>query len=429
MNNIEKKRVLIISHGHPKQSIGGGEKVAYSLFQEIQTHANWGPLFVAAYQDSQPIHLGVPFANYSTDGKEILYYSGEQNFFLFSKTDKKAIWNDFRQLLERFQPHIVHFHHYIHLSIELIREIRNYSQEVGIILTLHEYLPICYHNGQMVKHPSLALCYEAKPLDCSKCFPHISPADFKLRELYIKSFFKLVDLFISPSKFLIERYVDWGLPPEKMVYIENGQAAIQSAPARFLEEGGTRNQLAFFGQINPYKGLSVLLEALMLIPEHKEVDLVVHIHGGNLERQPEAFQTHFNQLLGESKVKRLIKFHGPYLAEDLPNLMAQVDWVIVPSIWWENSPLVIQEAFVHRRPVICSNIGGMAEKVQHRQTGLHFQVGSPRSLVTCLLEAARNNALWEQLHAAIAPPPTLAATCVQHLELYEKILGYLATRH
>ena len=60
--------------------------------------------------------------------------------------------------------------------------------------------------------------------------------------------------------------------------------------------------------------------------------------------------------------------------------MAETDWVVVPSRWWENSPLVIQEAFMHGRPVICSGIGGMAEHVQDRVSGLHFEVGDDQSL-------------------------------------------------
>ena len=71
---------------------------------------------------------------------------------------------------------------------------------------------------------------------------------------------------------------------------------------------------------------------------------------------------------------------GKYDHDDLPRLMAEIDWVVVPSRWWENSPLVIQEAFLHGRPVICSDIGGMAEKVTDGVDGLHFRVGDPRSL-------------------------------------------------
>ena len=67
--------------------------------------------------------------------------------------------------------------------------------------------------------------------------------------------------------------------------------------------------------------------------------------------------------------------------------MASVDWVVVPSIWWENSPLVIQEAFLHGRPVICSDIGGMAEKVDDGVNGLHFRTGDPRSLAQAIRRA------------------------------------------
>ena len=56
--------------------------------------------------------------------------------------------------------------------------------------------------------------------------------------------------------------------------------------------------------------------------------------------------------------------------------MRSVDWVIMPSVWWENSPIVIQEAFFHGRPIISSNIGGMAEKITDDVDGLHFRVGS-----------------------------------------------------
>ena len=78
---------------------------------------------------------------------------------------------------------------------------------------------------------------------------------------------------------------------------------------------------------------------------------------------------------------------GKYAHDDLPRLMAEVDWVVVPSRWWENSPLVIQEAFLHQRPVICSDIGGMAEKVADGVDGLHFRAGDPRSLARVLERA------------------------------------------
>jgi hypothetical protein len=76
---------------------------------------------------------------------------------------------------------------------------------------------MCPH-GQMVKKDSDALCYKSDYIDCSQCFPERNPTDFYLREKYIQSFFGLVDHFISPSHFLIERYVAWGISSRENHY-------------------------------------------------------------------------------------------------------------------------------------------------------------------------------------------------------------------
>jgi glycosyltransferase involved in cell wall biosynthesis len=92
---------------------------------------------------------------------------------------------------------------------------------------------------------------------------------------------------------------------------------------------------------------------------------------------------------------------GKYQHAELPRLMAEIDWVIVPSIWWENSPLVIQEAFMHGRPVICSQLGGMAEKVTDGVNGLHFAVGDAASLARTIDRALTTPGLWAKLRSGI----------------------------
>ena len=96
-------------------------------------------------------------------------------------------------------------------------------------------------------------------------------------------------------------------------------------------------------------------------------DSALMIFGGNLEKQPEAFQKKFNELT--EKAGNRVRFYGSYRSAELPSLMKDVDWLIIPSIWWENSPVVIQEAFLHGRPIIASNIGGMAEVWRGKQFG------------------------------------------------------------
>src|SRR3546814_10549806 len=107
----------------------------------------------------------------------------------------------------------------------------------------------------------------------------------------------------------------------------------------------------------------------------------------------------------------------------MAGLMAAVDWVVVPSIWWENAPLVIQEAFQHRRPVICSDIGGMAEMVQHDVNGLHFRRGDAADLAGLMRRAAAEDGLWDRLVAGIPEIPTIGAVATRYRRLYLRLLA------
>jgi len=120
---------------------------------------------------------------------------------------------------------------------------------------------------------------------------------------------------------------------------------------------------------------------------------------------------------------RRVRFFGSYKSAELPRLMRDIDWVVVPSTWWENSPVVIQEAFLHGRPLITSDIGGMAEKVRHNVNGLHFRAGSAESLVDRMVEALRNREVWDRLRARIPQPISHIAAAEQHLALYRELMA------
>jgi glycosyltransferase involved in cell wall biosynthesis len=96
---------------------------------------------------------------------------------------------------------------------------------------------------------------------------------------------------------------------------------------------------------------------------------------------------------------------------------------VMPSIWWENAPLVIQEAFLHRRPVICGGIGGMAEMVRDGVDGLHAPVNDVAGLASVMRQAIETEGLWDRLVAHIQPPPTISEVATRHLKLYQGALG------
>ncbi|SHF55196.1 Glycosyltransferase involved in cell wall bisynthesis [Microbulbifer donghaiensis] len=405
-------KILIVSHGHPDHSKGGAEVAAYNLFKEYERQG-LDTVFLA--RTDQPSHGGSAFSTINSE-REILFHTHMSDFFLFQSGNKKHVWQDFRGLLERYQPTVVHFHHYIHMGLELIREVKNTLPNARIVLTLHEYLAICANNGQMVKPgKQMKLCYKSAPTDCARCFPERSAADFFLREKYIKSIFDLVDVFVSPSHFLIDRYKAWGIPETKMVMIENGQPKVEAPLPRPLAEGEERGRFAFFGQINPFKGVDVLLEAFKLLPEEIKKKVHLDIHGANLEGQTEDFQGKIRGLLDE--LGDLVTLHGPYESNEIGRLMEQTDWVVIPSVWWENSPMVIQEAFNHKRPLIASDIGGMEEKIAHLENGVHFRSRSANALAYQVKNAVLEED-WSALVKSINRPLSISECAGAHLKLY-----------
>ncbi|BBM00391.1 glycosyltransferase family 4 protein [Microbulbifer sp. GL-2] len=407
---MTEQRILIISHGHPDHSKGGAEVAAYNLFKEYERQG-LDTVFLA--RTDHPSHGGSAFSTINSD-KEILFHTHMSDFFLFQSGCKKHVWQEFRALLQRYRPTVVHFHHYIHMGLELIREVRNTLPNTRIVVTLHEYLAICANNGQMVKPgKQMKLCYKSSPTECARCFPERSAADFFLREKYIKSIFNLVDMFVSPSYFLIDRYKAWGIPEEKMVMIENGQPETETPEPRQLAEGEGRGRFAFFGQINPFKGVDVLLEAFKLLPEDFQEKVHLDIHGANLQGQTEEFQEKIHRLLED--LGDLVTLHGSYESHEIGRLMEQADWLIIPSVWWENSPMVIQEAFNHGVPLIGSDIGGMAEKIVHNINGIHFRKNNPLSLSKVIEKVSGFKGKWDVLAGSIIKPITVSDCARAHL--------------
>jgi glycosyltransferase involved in cell wall biosynthesis len=416
-------KILILSHGHPTFSIGGAEVASYNLFSGLNRLADCDCHYLARVGPPISRHRGTPFMSLRQNANESLFYANDYDYFRLSNRDLTSLARELGRFVADVAPDVVHLHHILGFGIESIKVIRDALPDAPIVVTLHEYLSICQNHGQLIKPRNGQLCRRASPAECNVCFPDVSPARFMRREMFIRSFFDLVDAFVSPSRFLIGRYADWGLPDDKLVFLENGLEIGEIAPPRPLEAGQTRRcRFAYFGQLNQFKGIKTLLEAVVRVPaEVWGADAVLNVYGGNLEVQPEVFQQDFRKLVAAAG--RRVRFFGSYRSADLPTLMRENDWMIVPSTWWENSPVVIQEAFLHGRPIICSDIGGMAEKIRDKVDGLHFRAGSAESLVDRISLALRQPDLWERLRARIRRPVSADEAAQQHRALYRALLA------
>ncbi len=411
-------RIAILVHGHPAYSAGGTENAAYGLFQQMIRHPEVEPLLVAVGPPDDPAPPR-RISHFLGRSNEWLVRTGPLEGVSLASIDPAETQLLVEHIGRAFKPDIVHIQHFLGFGVQIFSQLRS-TLRVPIVCTLHEFLAICHRDGQMLR-PSGALCEQDSPVACGRCFPDIGRAAFYVRRNWMASQLEAVDAFVAPSQFLAERYRLWaGWQGRRLSIIDNILPESSSLPVETCwphvqTEGLVR--IGFFGRYTPLKGIQVLLEACDHLAKPVQGRLQIGLHGGGLANHPSVFVAQVRALM--KKHKAYVADHGSYVAADAQRLMRCYDWIVVPSIWWENSPMVMSEAAAAGRPVICGNIGGMAEKIANGMRGVTFEVGSPRALAGLL------SAIVE---GRVTLPPSTAASSKseeqildQHLALYESL--------
>ena len=405
-------RIVVVSHSHPNLRYGGGEVAAYRQFQHLLSLGE-DAYFVGSTigpEDSAKF-FGPGQQVISFDPRDFcLQGRGMDAFQMEQARIEDEDW--IVEFLSAFQAEIYHFHHFWNIGAGTIRRLRAALPKARFICTLHELTAICANHGQMVKR-SGELCHASAEVACAGCLGR-PPVDFVLRKARMIEMLDLFDHLLSPSEFLRDRFEDWGIAPGRIAVIENGLDHHAEYPpeteAELLAKSG---RFAFFGQATPTKGLDVLIRAAALIearmPE-TEVPLDIEIHGVDEEG--------FTRLWPKLEIPDCVRFRGRYRPQDCVDIMRGYGWIVIPSVWWENSPVVIQEARAAVTPMIASDIGGMAEAVTDDHDGLHFRTGDAADLARAMRRAMTLPGLWQRLASNISPVQTVAESAAEHRSLY-----------
>lgn len=318
---------------------------------------------------------------------EFLWASPEVDNLRHSTKDYEKLHDDLNEIINRIEPDIVHISHFPEIGVEVFSIIAN-EFKIPIVATLHDYAVICHHDGRMVK-TDMQLCYKGSPFYCHRCFSSISTGQFYLRKQYLLKHCEDVDKLIIPSPFMRHRYVEWGIPEEKLIHIpclnmiELEDLDEPSTPHLFLNsEEKKKVVFGFFGCIDQFRGINILLSAIQFLEDEIKRKVKFIVFGEEAPGLPDHFLKTFKELLQKSG--ELVSYIGKYQKKDTIRLLRDVDWVIVPSIWWEAEPMVIEESLAAGTPVIASNIAGMKEKIQNGKNGYLFEAGSPQNLSSAI---------------------------------------------
>lgn len=416
-------KVLLVSLFHPELVRGGAQQVCYELFQGLKEMPGVEPVLLASVDDSMPslYKSGARITGFDRRPNEYLFLSRNYDYTWHRVPDPFMI-DAYVEFLRLIRPDVVHFHHFLTLGIDLFTITRRILPKARIVFTLHEFLSICAADGQMVRKTDKSLCSQPSGVRCHQCLPHLSPDFFFLREMWMKKHFEAVDVFTTPTRFMVDHFAKWGLDPNRIIVVGNGQADYSGGHA-FREERRKRNRFGFFGQLVDNKGVHVILEAVELLRGAGFTDFVIEINGDNLryasEPRRKAFEAFMERETARPAEAQNVAMNGSYHVDQLASRMSRVDWCIVPSVWWEIFGLVISEAWMFKRPVIASNVGGMKERIRHEVDGLHFNVGDARSLAETMRRAATEEGLFERLVDGIRPPASREEMSERFLDIYE----------
>jgi glycosyltransferase involved in cell wall biosynthesis len=329
----------------------------------------------------------------------------------------------FRRVLLREQPDLVHFQHLIHTSAGLV----HVAKQMGLptIVHCHDYWALCPRvqlirpDGERceenmgsgcylcVKEPRLGAIPRIHAFEratgrllrslvgCSGWLPSrtLQRKSVEYRHLHertsiVTGAYEAADLRVSPSRFLRQKYLDSGaFDPHTFLFSDNGMRTDHVEALEKTDRGGVV-RFGFVGSLAWYKGGEVMVRAMQLLAE---LPVELNVYGG-FDPASDPHHAELQRLAGEN-----VHFKGRFDNSRLSEVYAEIDVLIVPSVWFENSPITIHEAYLTRTPVVASDIGGMAEFVRDGVDGLQFSAGNHEDLARVLRRFVEEPELLERL--------------------------------
>jgi glycosyltransferase involved in cell wall biosynthesis len=380
--------ILKIIHGYPPNYNAGSEVYSQSIVDELK---KTNRITVFTREENEYV---VDF-NFRKERKDDI------DFVFVNMPRSKDGYNHnlinkrFSELIREIKPDVAHIGHLNHLSTGILDELDR--RNIPTLFTLHDFWLMC-PRGQFLQRNFdgenlYKLCHKQGDAKCvESCYKMYqsgidSERDKNQWEGWINQRMKVtkeavnkIDLFHAPSKYIMNHFIDnFSVPKDKIFYLDYGFPTHYLKPETHLE-----SEIFTFGYIGTHiaaKGINLLIKAFQKV----KGKAILKIYGKELGQSTIALQE-----LAKGCSNR-VEFCGEYINHNLAkDIFNKVHAIVVPSIWAENSPLVIHEAQACHIPVITANYGGMKEYVHHNINGILFKHRDIESLSEALQYAIDN---------------------------------------
>ena len=374
-------KVLQVIHGYPMRYNAGSEVYTQGLAQaladrnEVHVFTRQENAFLPEYavqQETDPADTRITL--------HVINMARARDGYRHPAVD-----DAFTAILDQVRPDIVHVGHLNHLSTSLVFAVRD--RHIPVVFTLHDYWLMCPRGQFIQMYPqdpsdTWAVCDGQDDRKCSvRCYSRYfggKSEEYELdaaywtgwvgrRMAHVREVCHAVDVFIAPARYLLGRFRDdFGIPGEKLVYLDYGFHLSRLIGRKRL--WGEPFTFGYIGTQIPAKGVDLLIKAFGSLAGES----ALRIWGRNRGPETDGLKALARDLPGNAGSR--VQWMGEYRnTEIVPDVFNRCDAIVVPSIWAENSPLVIHEALQAGVPVITADYGGMAEYVHHEENGLLFK--------------------------------------------------------
>lgn len=348
-------RILLVHNEYG--GFSGEEAVVYMIQRLLEEHGHEAIMFIRRSADIPKMHFGRIRA----------FYSG-----IYSISSERNV----QRLLSEHKPDIVHIHNlYPLISPSILPVCRKAG--VPIIMTVHNYRLVCPNGLFMNRGIVCEKCRDGREYNCllHNCEGNIFKSlGYNLRNYAARKYGLYrnnVSIFACLTKFQKQKMVEAGFEADKITIIPNMVDGKDLVPSESISD-----YVAYVGRVSPEKGIDTLRKAAGLLK-----DISFKVAGAFDSMSPLVCEPPNNlQFLDQLDRSRLTSFYDT------------CRFLILPSVCFEGLPLVLPEAMLHGKPVICSRIGGLPEIVDDGVTGLLFEPGNADDL------AEKVRYLWDRPH-------------------------------
>ncbi|NLC30924.1 MAG: glycosyltransferase family 4 protein [Candidatus Moranbacteria bacterium] len=295
------------------------------------------------------------------------FFNGFKLFYNF-----QAI-GDLKKIIAEHKIDIAHLHNISHhFSPAIIKVLK--ENNIPTVMTVHDYKLLCPNYKLFNKGKICEKCRGGKFYHCTlnKCVKssYLGSLVITLEAYWVrwKRYFNYLDLLIAPSRFMQNKLIENGFAQEKVEYIPN---FLDSFEQKNKVIGAKEKYILFSGRLSAEKGLDFLIKTFAEIDDKK---LILKIAGKGED------EIYLKEMVRALRMEKRVVFLGHQSGMQIKKLIRESCAVVVPSVWFENAPYSILEAYAQTKLVIGSDLGGIPELIGDGKTGFIFRHGDKKSL-------------------------------------------------